>query len=445
MTSPVILNIAGVDYLTTQQDSFSIKSVVGQTIATMDATIYDKNCSLTIPEGVDIIITRGDTGERIFGGLVGFVTDWTEGISRYFQVQGQSYTVLLDRFIVYAHYQPGYSDTYILNDLCTTKVVGVKGETGNACEIVIGSYVKSGIPALGTLTFTYSYLREAVELLANIVGYNYYVDFNKNLHYYFKESETSPFGLSSSSNGTSTIGYRNLKRKRDATRVINNFVVFGATATADPRYGYVGANGSDKIISVAFQGPVIPLYAPGGLATIGVWINTGTDAVPNWVSQTVGNTGTDPATVNCLYDSTALTLTFAVAPPAHATNSIEVYYTFPYGAGMTKSLPASIAQYGRILSNKLVVSDANSALTMKSKLDNLAAQFGSALHSLTLTVDDGAFPVGNTNRFKAGQWVTLVNSGLGINKNFMIYSITTKCIGGLLKSYDLELRSWSLE
>lgn len=445
MPAPVIINIDGIDYQSSMQDKLTIKSVVGQTVADCDCTIYDKTCSLTIPEGKEIIITRGDTGERIFGGLTSMVTDWTEGVSRYFQIKGQSFTILLDRIIFYNFYQPGYSDKWILNDLFTSRVVGANGQMGAASEINAVDHVATGSPALSSLVFHYSYAREAVELLAAYVGYNYYVDFYKKLHYYYKESETAPFGLSSSPDGSTTIRYRNLKRKRDATRIINNYLVYGSTATSLPQESIASNDGVKKIINVAFKGSAVVLQAPPGESMIGVWRNTGTDVTPVWTAQTVGLVNTDdPGSVNCLYDPTALTLIFTSAPP-NLTNSIKVRYVFAYSAGMPKYLESSYQKYGRLFSSKLIASDANSAASMFTLTNNLAEQFGYALQVLTCDVDDGAFPAGNTLRFKAGQWVRIVNAVLGIDESYVIHSITTKILGGELKSYSLELRSYTLE
>ena len=443
MTAPITITIAGNPYTSAIQDSLSIKAVIGKTPSTIDAIFFDKSAALLVPEGVDIIVTRTDTSERIFGGLTSMVSDWTEGVSRYFQIQGQSYTVLLDRIIFYAAYGTGYSDKDILTDLFTSKVVGSNGQIGVSSEITVGSNVKIGQTGLTPLTFVYSYAREAIELLAGYVGYNYYVDFNKDLHYYHKESVVAPYGLSSSPNNTTTIGYNNLRRRKDATRVINNYLVFGPSLTSKLQEDFCSNDGSKTVISVAFKGSAVSIYAPPGEAMIKVWVNTGTDITPTWVTKTVGLYNSDSlSTKDCLFDPSALTLTFGTAP-LNLTKAVKVNYSFPYSAGSPRFDAGSYAQYGRIFSNKLVASDLNSAGAITSKLNNLAEQYKSALHTITLRVDDTMFP--GTTRFAPGQWVYLYNEILGISKSYVIYSITTKILGGVIKSYDLELRSYTLE
>ena len=92
------MTIGGTTRSTTLQDNFKIHAVMGQTIPTLEGTIYDPNANLLVPaEGSDVIVTRGDTGARVFGGLLSMVTGRSEGVSRYWDIQCQGYAILLDR------------------------------------------------------------------------------------------------------------------------------------------------------------------------------------------------------------------------------------------------------------------------------------------------------------------------------------------------------------
>ena len=453
MAAPIAVTIGGVSRPTTIQDNFSITSVQGQTVSTLNGTIADKSAVITVPEGVDLIVTRPDTGERIFGGLTSFVTGYTDGFSRYWDIMGQSYTILLDRTLFFASYAPGFTydglfgDKAVLAHLFEKSVVGAGGQTGAASEINARSYVQQGAKYLSSLVFKYQYAREAAQLLGAYTGYSYYVDFDLNLHYYLKESIPAPYSLSSTPGetlgGLTAVGYRGLKYKRDATRVINNYVVFGANLYSNIQYDTVANNGVSLVLYIGLRGSAIPIAAPPGQRTILVWVNTGSDVTPIWTSKTVGIKNIDnPATYDCLVDAVNQTLTFTIAPP-NLTKSIKIEYVFVYGAGVAQANAGSIAKYGRTLSQRLVAADANSAVNMQANMNNLSTQFSYALEVLTCSLDDSAFPAG-TSRFKVGQYVPFKNAVLGINKSYWIHSITTKILGGAVRSYDLELRNWSM-
>jgi len=460
MTAPVGVTIGGVAYPTTLETNFSISSVQGRTVSTFDGTIYDRDADLAVPqEAADIVVVRNDTAGRIFGGLTSMPTGRTEGLSRYWDIQAQSYTCLLDTILFYATYAPGFiytntagqsliGDRAILGHLFEKCVVGQFGATGGASEILVSpTYVQQGVNQLSSLNFVYQYAREAVEYFASLVNFDYYVDFYKYLHYYYRQTIAAPFSLSSTPGetlgGLTAIGYRNLKWKRDGTRIRNNYLVFGANTRSNIQYSIMAGNGSDLAFYVGFQGPNYPIAAPPGYDRIQVWVNTGTNAAPVWTAQTVGLTNIDDsASYDCMFDLVNQTLLFADAPPNFA-NAVRVGYTFTYLGGQPYAVPGSITKYGRTFSQRLVASDANTAVTMQTQLKNLQQQFGYGLQILTLSVDDKSFPAGNTNRFSVGQWVPFKNAILGINQSYWIHQITTKIIGGQLLEYALELRNWT--
>jgi hypothetical protein len=454
MSAPVSLTIGGVDFTAAlTETNFQIQSVLGKTVSTMQGTLVDKNCALAVPlEGVDLIVTRTDTGERIFGGLSANITGYTDGINRYWDIQGQSYTVLLDRTLLYMSYPApgltGLSDKDTLTDLFANRVVGPNGTNGSS-EITVGSYVQGGTSALAPLSFIYTYAREAVELLAGYVGYSYYVDFNKNLHYYLKESIPAPFALSSTPGetlgGLTALGYQGLKWSRDATRIVNSFLVYGTAVYSYNMSATIPNDGVKTVVSTSVIGGNNSPAAPAGYDRIIVYVNTGSDVTPQWSLQTVGLTGIDTtANFNCMWDAINQTLTFITAPP-NLTNSVKIIYRFLYQGGQPSKVQGSYDKYGRWFATRIVASDANSAQAMKANLNSLETQFSYSLQKPTLRVDDGNFPSGNTTRFAVGQYIPFKNAILGINQSYWIHSITTVIKGGLLKEYQLELRNWSTE
>jgi hypothetical protein len=480
MGAPLTVTINGVSYTPWMPSEFSFTNSMGQTLSTMSGTLYDKGSALAIPPmWTDMYILDGTTLVRLWGGILSSRTGRTENISRYWDIQGQSYGMLLQHTLCYGSFAPGYiyknnfgqslvGDLAVIANLFEKCVVGVKinsdgsvtaGDQTTASEIMVSSeYCQQGTTNLSTVSYIYSYLQEVLQYFCNIIGFDFYIDPYKFLHYYFLPDMPAPFSLSSpdetSLDGLTAIKYRNLKWKEDGTRPANNFVVFGSTvqSSVQPPFYFAGT-GSQTVFSTV---PVSPNYLISGGGTnyaLPVYLNTGTDANPIWVSQVVGIKGVDTlnkysssagGVVQVLFDPANQQIIFQIAPPA-LTHAFYITYVFYYQGGQPVPDDTSIATYGRVFSTRLIASDANSAMSMQALVNHQDIEFANPLEILTLTVSDVDFPVGNTLRFQVGQWVPLHNKVLGIDKNYYIHSITTKVKGAQIREYDIELRSFSLE
>ena len=446
MTAPLAVTIAGNSITDLEESSFRIDSILGQTIDTAKMTIFDKNASLNIPEQVDVIITRTDTGERVFGGLSSMITGYAEGFSRWWDVSCQDYTILLDASTVMNSFPAGFTydgltgDQAIIAHLFELDVITL-GATAPS-EIEARTHVGQALAGMSSMFFNYVTLRDALTTIANYTGWNFHVDYNKYLHYYLRDSVPAPYGLSSSPDGTTTIRYHGLKWKRDGTSIRNFYLMFGANLFSSTQTYILPSNGIKQTLTlgIADIGRNVLLQSPPGDDNILVDINTGTDGTPVWTAKTVGVDGVDSiAAYETLFNATQQTLQFAVAPP-NLTNSVRVRAVYLLGAGQADADNDSINKYGRMFTRRLTAGDANSAVALNAKLATYKQQFAFALETCTLQVDSVDFP--GTDRFEVGQWVPLVNSILGINKSFLIYRVSTFCRGGQLLGYELELRNW---
>ena len=471
MTRPLTVTINGLPYAVWTQSEFQFTSVMGQTIPTMKGMLYDKNCDLAIPPlESEVIINDGFTGSRLWGGLLSMRTGTTENISRYWEIQAQGWAILLQRTLAYNSYPPGYTytsnlgqalkgDLAILANLFEKSIVGEGGSQNTPYEIVIYyPYCQQGTTLLSTNDFIYAYLQEAVQYFTGLVGFNYHVDENKFLHYYYIPNNPATFALSSPDYGTTYKGlpvvpYHNFKWKVDGTRLINNFLVFGASVTSGTQIAYLAGDGAKLILNTSIVSPNYPISGPPGSYTLQVSVNTGTSLSPVWTPQIVGITGFDTlgvysagagGVVQCMFDGASQLLTFASAPP-NFTNAVKIQYVFTYQGGQPWANHASIVQYGKTFSRRIVAGDATSAANVQSQVNHLDQQFSQPVQILTLSVADSDFPSGNYNRFQVGQLVPFHNKTQGITDNFYIHSITTKVLGGEIRNYDLELRSITLE
>jgi len=448
------VEINGVPVPSIQESTIRIESILGRTLGSAKMTIHDKYANLPVNELSDVVIYRRDTGERIFGGLCSIPTGWTEGRSRWWELNCQQYTTLLETTLVFNSYPSGFTydgltgDKAIIAHLFERSVVGLGGGEGLASEINARTYVQQALTSMAAMFFFYTSLLEAMVTISNYSGWNFRVDHYKRLHYYLRESAPATFNLSSEPDGVTTIGYHGLKWKRDGTYVRNAYLMFGANLFSSPQEYILPSNGADEVLTLGIYdiGINVALAAPPGFRTIRVFKNTGTDETPVWAEQVVGIDYIDtipPKQV--LHSPIGQTLRFGTAPP-NLTSSVRIIALIPFTGGQPDSDAASILKYGRLFSKRLVASDANSVAALRAKLSSYKQQFAYAVEMCTLKVNDSDFPVGSTARFEVGQFVYLTNSILGIlNKGYVVHRVTTTVLGGQLRQYDLELRSWFTE
>ena len=453
MVAPIEITIGGQPITTAEQASVSIDNILGQTIDTAKITVFDRDANIEIPEAVDVIITRTDTGQRIFGGLSSVVEGSTAGLSRRWDVQCQDYTVLLDTGLVHCSYQSGFTYDGLSGDRAIIahlfEMAGVNLMGSGASEIEARTYVGQAFidTDMGSMFFNYNTYREAIQTIASYAGWNYHVDYYKHLHYYYRDNTPAPYRLSSTP-GPGNITYRKIRWRRDGTAIRNLFIMFGARLFSSEQHYYLKGDryflddegNACYTLGIEDIGRNVSLVAPPGKDHILVDVNMGTDQNPNWVPQSVGIEGFDNLdAVDCLHNSLHQVLIFKVPPP-NLNNAIFIRAVYLIGAGQADAEDGSIAKYGRTFARRLSAGDTNSAIAIGWKLNSYKEQFAYAMEKITLTIDDTEFP--GTDRFEAGQWVQLDNGTLGLNRSYLIHRVTTRILGGSHLEYELELRSW---
>ena len=262
------------------EKSVRIESIVGQIVDTCDLSIYDRHRTITIPAMRDLIITRNDTGARIFGGLIADVSAEVEGFTRTWHIGAQDYTILLDRSLVIQSYPPAFvydgliGDKAIIANAFEENIVGAYGTRTNV-DIGARTHVQQGLRALSHQQFRYATLREVLAQLSQYEGFEFYVDYDKELHYFYRESITAPYTLSDAPASASNINYRELKWRRDGTRVVNTFALFGDKLVSDAQAYVLPADGATRDFDLSFETIRInyPLLPEPGQNTMRIDLN----------------------------------------------------------------------------------------------------------------------------------------------------------------------------
>lgn len=225
--------------------------------------------------GDDVQLLDGST--KIFGGVVVETNDILEGgLLKEFTVTCKDYTQLLDRQLVSKNYT-SMTAAAIVNDIISTYT------TGFTTTNVVGSTV---IPAI---TFNYMSVSQSIQKLCEMIGtYDWFVDYDKDIHFFQVGTKVAPFSLDDTSGN---FVYESLVSSVDNTQIRNFITIRGGitqgTAVDDKQV----ADGQQRIFFVGYN--LSSFLAYKALA-----------ATPTtFVALTVGSDGIDnPTSVDCLYN-----------------------------------------------------------------------------------------------------------------------------------------------
>jgi len=188
-----------VQNLTSQVDTCSFK--------------YRKYGGRTLSVNFSDVVEVWDGADQIFGGVVQNVVQKTETGAEGFlyEVKCSDYTALLDKKLVArmfanktileiiteicADYAQGFNTTYVLSTFLIEKIV-----------------------------FNQMKPSDCIKRLAEIVGYEWYIDVNKGIHFFSKSEYPAPYNLTDTSGN---YVYQTLERKSDGANTVNRVKVRG--------------------------------------------------------------------------------------------------------------------------------------------------------------------------------------------------------------------------
>lgn len=192
----------------------------------IDDNLYSEtdNCSFVyikygeetfIPEGYDEVEVW-DGATKIFGGRIIRIDREVEspGVEK-FSVSCKDYVEDMDGFLAVEDYQEKTVD-FIISDLLSKYANGAGFTVNNVdCDIVIQRILFDAKP-----------ISKCIDELAELVNYQWYIDPNKDIHFFAKGTEEAPFELTDS-NGNYI--FSSLKLTEDYSQVVNSILVEGGT------------------------------------------------------------------------------------------------------------------------------------------------------------------------------------------------------------------------
>jgi hypothetical protein len=178
------VTLAGVD-ITTQidQDNFQVQQVIG-TQKNTTTLFYKKFGNRSyVPAVFDTVLIQDGTS-TIFGGRIVTVTETpiNPAAGVVYQLDCADYSIDLDAMLVSQEYD-GMTVGAIIADMLT-----------NFAPAFTGTNVSCGFP-ITKIVFNQITISQAIKRLANIVQYDWYVDPDKDVHFFPKYTKLAPFNL----------------------------------------------------------------------------------------------------------------------------------------------------------------------------------------------------------------------------------------------------------
>lgn len=203
--------------------------------------------------GDELSITDGAT--TLFAGIVLKVKNATRGLKTEHQVTCKDWTHYLDRKLVTERYEDTTVEA-IITDILSTYT------TGFTANNVLASISVDSI-AFNRMTVT-----EAIERLAELTGYSWYVDYAKDVHFFAKSTEAAPFSLTAE--GDNHV-WDSLEVEEDLSQLRNQIIVIGGEAKGNERTETYVADGDQLQLPLANKFATLPTVTVNGVAkTVGV-------------------------------------------------------------------------------------------------------------------------------------------------------------------------------
>jgi len=163
-----------------------------------------------------VVRVTDDGGNVLFEGRITRITKKVEGSNiLVYEIECMDYTIDLDRQLV----AESYSDMTvedIITDIITDNTTGFTTNNVN-CSLPVDF-----------ISFNYEEVSKCIQRLAELVNYEWYVDHNRDIHFFARGDEVAPFNLDDT--GANYI-YRSLELEENYDSIKNAIVVRGATYT----------------------------------------------------------------------------------------------------------------------------------------------------------------------------------------------------------------------
>ncbi len=331
----------------------------------------------------EVLLYNG--ADKVFGGVIVQIDEKTTAAKlQTYKITCKDYTHLMDRKLVYSNYS-NQTVSQIIASINSTYLTGFTTNNVN-CSVVI-KYV----------AFNYEAPSKCLQQLADLVGYDWYVDEDKDIHFFAKNDNTAPFELNDTEGN---FNFDSLQIRRDIKQLRNSVYVRGGEYDGDSYTENFTGDGSETLFRLGYKYSGYSLTVGGAAKTVGI------------------DNLDDPDDYDALYNYQEKTLKFATAPAASAAIAFSGLPKIPVIVHVYDL--SSIGDYGEY---QLQIKD-NSIKSKEGARQRAAAE----LIKYGEQLNEGGF-VTIKSGLRAGMSITIDSTIRGVsNEEFLITKIRASMI-----------------
>lgn len=410
----VQLLINGIDRsASVKMGTLSIRDQINQATDVCDFEVDVYGDQTFKPQVNDEVIVRVDT-VRSFGGVIVDVEQSMVGHARLnYRVQCKDWSQHLDRRLVTERFESTDDESpgqVTLHDVVVELIDKYGDDYGFTTTNVKGTTFP-----IASVSFNELPLSECFNKLARLTGYSWYVDYNKDIHFFKKNDEPAPFNLSDTSDN---FIYDSLVIRSDFSQIRNRVKIRGGEARAEERTKKWKGDGETDVFGTDHKFAEKPrVFVDGVEKTVGVdFLNQDEDFECMWsfaqkyIRFTAGNIPGEPVGSEVTnIDITGIPLKPIVVQRQHNPSVVE------YGL-------YEFVKY-------------NDSLKTRDE----ALQFAAAeLEIYADSIRAGSFET-YTAGLKSGQTIRINSSVRGIDEEFLIQSVSFRQVSANLFVWRVEI------
>lgn len=222
-------------------------------------TSQEDSCSFVIKAGEppvsgdELIVRDGQT--KIFAGIIDEIkADFKTSQVTFYECTARDYSYVIDRRLVVENYKNQSADA-ILRDIVNKYVPGFTV-----------SNVSQEAPVIEVMPFYYKRPSDCFKDLCKYVGWEWYVDYEKDLHFFnpMELGQQAPIVINNDSN------IRKLKHEIDTSTLRNRVYVNGGTMLSDPQVIQWKADGVGRTWVLPWEPYDFSLQIGGIAKTVGI-------------------------------------------------------------------------------------------------------------------------------------------------------------------------------
>lgn len=353
--------------------------------------------------GQEVIIT--DTNERIFGGVITRIQSapTAYGVVGH-EIECQDFTRRLDQKLVADTFQ-GQTVLQIITSLRTDYFPS--DFTINGVEVT---------DEIEYIAFNYKSVAQCLEQLANLTESDWYVDYNKDVHFFKADTVDAPFEVK---DDTGSYDYNSLVIRRDNSQIRNSIIVRGGTYLAENFTAELEASGVDYVFPLPYK------YENFAATLTGDPLSVGIDRID------------DPDAFDALHNSEEKILRFKSADTPTAGSVVIVSGNPKLPVIVNYRSTPDIATLSAVEGNdgeyQYLVNDP----TINTK-EGARQRALAEIATYSDTLSEGEF-LTHTSGLRAGMRIRINSTSRGINEEFIINKVTSTIRKDDAFTYEVSL------